>query len=229
MSEKILAALRQLDAGNPNHWTAEGAPRLDTVRLLAGDQSVSREAINAAAPGFSRENMAAAGSAQQATSSPQPGGSEVSTNPASSDAPAAGNAASQGVGDGTQGAPGAGDDADTEGEADSSEEAFAQQLANAKQRLADAQAAFEKARGAVAEAEAALDVLLEKEQERSVSTISEAVSGYMAQQARIRAERAARIEATRGVRLSDILPTRSRIDDALAQRPGRGNKRPTGI
>lgn len=51
---KILEALGKLDTANDNHWTADGLPRIETVRMLSGDQSITREQITAEAPDFSR-------------------------------------------------------------------------------------------------------------------------------------------------------------------------------
>lgn len=51
---KILEALGKLDPANENHWTADGLPRIETVRMLAGDQTITREQITAEAPDFSR-------------------------------------------------------------------------------------------------------------------------------------------------------------------------------
>lgn len=58
---KILDAVRQLDVNNDNHWTTDGLPRLDTVRLLAGDGAISREAVETAAPDFKRSSAATYG------------------------------------------------------------------------------------------------------------------------------------------------------------------------
>jgi hypothetical protein len=55
---KILDAVRKLDVGNDNHWTADGQARIDTVKMLAADQSIDRAAIEAAAPGFKRDTAA---------------------------------------------------------------------------------------------------------------------------------------------------------------------------
>lgn len=57
MNDKIQAALKQLDPNNPNHWTQEGLPRLETIRILLGDPSVAREQVTSAAPTFSRTNL----------------------------------------------------------------------------------------------------------------------------------------------------------------------------
>jgi hypothetical protein len=51
----IQAALKQLDPKDDNQWTADGLPRIDAVRTLVGDQTISREDVNAAALGFNRE------------------------------------------------------------------------------------------------------------------------------------------------------------------------------
>lgn len=57
MSEAILAALKQLDPTNDNQWTAEGLPRLDSVKFLSGEDSVTREQVTAASPNFNRSNL----------------------------------------------------------------------------------------------------------------------------------------------------------------------------
>lgn len=54
MSNQIIEALKKLDLANDNHWTADGLPRLDTVKMLASDQTLTRELVEVAAPGFSR-------------------------------------------------------------------------------------------------------------------------------------------------------------------------------
>lgn len=65
---KILEALNKLEVGNENHWTADGLPRIETVKFLAGGQSFTREEINAAKPGFSRATAgASAGTTAPAT------------------------------------------------------------------------------------------------------------------------------------------------------------------
>lgn len=54
--QKIIAALKQLDTGNDNHWTTDGLPRLETVKFNAGDQSLTRDQVSQAAPGYTRSN-----------------------------------------------------------------------------------------------------------------------------------------------------------------------------
>lgn len=57
---KIKEALKKLDTTNDNHWTVDGLPRIDTVKMLAADQSITREVLDAEVPGFNRD-MAKAG------------------------------------------------------------------------------------------------------------------------------------------------------------------------
>lgn len=54
----IIEALRKLDVDNDNHWTSDGLPRLDTVKMIASDPSISRMDIDAVAAGFNRSNAA---------------------------------------------------------------------------------------------------------------------------------------------------------------------------
>lgn len=53
-NEKILAALARLDHGNDDHWLDDGAPKTGIVQRLADDQTIRRQDIEAAAPGFRR-------------------------------------------------------------------------------------------------------------------------------------------------------------------------------
>lgn len=50
----LKAAVLKLDVNNDNHWIADGSPRLDTVKMLASDQTITREALEEAVPGFNR-------------------------------------------------------------------------------------------------------------------------------------------------------------------------------
>lgn len=53
----LLEVLQKLDKQNDNHWTADGQPRLETVRMLAGNQSITRAMIDAEVPGFNRSGV----------------------------------------------------------------------------------------------------------------------------------------------------------------------------
>lgn len=54
MTDKIRDVLASLDVSNDNHWTSEGLPKLETVRFLAGDQTLTREQVTKSDPTFSR-------------------------------------------------------------------------------------------------------------------------------------------------------------------------------
>ena len=43
---KLAETLQKLDAGNENHWTSDGSPRLETLKFLSGGESYSREDVN---------------------------------------------------------------------------------------------------------------------------------------------------------------------------------------
>lgn len=224
MTAKILAALAQLDVGNDNHWTADGSPRLDTVRLLATDSAISREAVTAAAPGFSRAQPALAQPAQ-ATAAPAAGGS---TTPATLEAPAAGNEASQGSGNVTQSTVDTAVAADTV--TGSGEPALDERIAGIERWLAGATQEQAELTRDMAQATAALDLLLEtKQKSGEPQSLALTVAAYMASQQRARDQRAARIDAMRGVKLADVLPTKAAIDEAFRRRTGRGTKRPTSL
>lgn len=52
MSEKIIAALKQLDVADNSHWTADGAPRLSALKI----EGLTREDLAKVAPHFTRTN-----------------------------------------------------------------------------------------------------------------------------------------------------------------------------
>jgi len=49
-------ALLQLSVENDNHWTKAGLPRLETIKFLTGDSSLTQESVAEALPGFNRES-----------------------------------------------------------------------------------------------------------------------------------------------------------------------------
>jgi hypothetical protein len=75
----IEDALKQLDPKNNDHWTADGLPRIDAVRSLTGDQTIGREAVEKASPGFNRE--AAGGENRPGTPPAAPAAPSGTTDP----------------------------------------------------------------------------------------------------------------------------------------------------
>lgn len=209
MSEKITNALSKLDSGNDNHWTSEGFPRLDTVRLLAGDGAITRDLINATVPGFNRANTKAV---QAPAQQPAPVGTLVVES-----APAAGTQAL---------AVACAAIRDKVNENLGSEVVVAEAPANqslldqALAKLGEAKAELDELRAVrdeVARRFAAKNLevdrlLVKADSLRPANGPSNAVQGYLAQQRRNLAERGRRIAATKGINLKDFLPTKAPID-----------------
>ncbi|ALH23818.1 hypothetical protein FDH70_gp12 [Pseudomonas phage PaMx25] len=95
MTNKIVEALLKLDVKNDNHWTADGLPRLDTVKMLASDQTLTRDSVAAAAPGFSRTTATGYTTPSAEQQAPQQQGQGGSTEQQQSAAPAAAQTAPQ--------------------------------------------------------------------------------------------------------------------------------------
>lgn len=214
MTAKILEALSKLDPKNDAHWTSDGLPRLETVKLFAGDSNLSREAVTAAAPGFSRANNAL---------------QTASTDPAAT-APAAPPV--QGVVTKSEG----GDDAaDTTGDGSSvlqtEPEGAGEQdpLSVAHDRLAEAEARKAQADQEYQAAVSAVDKILD---ERAAAgggeTLAQQVSSYHQRQLDILNQRAAHKKALAesGIKLADLLPSRAKLDAAFDRKTARGSQRP---
>lgn len=59
MTERIVEALKKLDANNPGHWTASGTPNMNIVNIFAGEgEKIAVKDVEAVAPGFSKQNAA---------------------------------------------------------------------------------------------------------------------------------------------------------------------------
>lgn len=55
MNLKLLAAIKALDHDNDDLWTAGGLPMLSAVEEAYGSAGLTREDIEAVAPGWTRE------------------------------------------------------------------------------------------------------------------------------------------------------------------------------
>ena len=71
---KVLKALGKMDPMNDNHWTSDGMPRIDTVKFLAGDPTLTREMVTAEAPDFTRQALLAMQATAGATPPSRPHG-----------------------------------------------------------------------------------------------------------------------------------------------------------
>jgi len=56
MANSILQALEMLDPKDDAHWTKDGAPALDALKAILGDDTLKRKTVTEAAPGFSRSH-----------------------------------------------------------------------------------------------------------------------------------------------------------------------------
>lgn len=78
MDEKIKEALGKLDPKNDNHWTADGAPRIETLRMLTGTPSLTRDDVLKTDQAFNRE--AAQKAVDDRNAAPLPGQPAVGEN-----------------------------------------------------------------------------------------------------------------------------------------------------
>lgn len=212
---ELRAALAKLDIANENHWTADGLPRLETVRLLVGNSSLSREAVTQAAPGFSRANPDLSGAVAPAAPAPAEGEPETAPDADGQelDPDNSLEAGSNGESEG-----------DTRGPDDETEPGAAEAAYEAARKALDAaERTKEQALKAVKDAQEAVDRLVEA---RTASTPRHAgqltVQAYLASQTAQRLARAARASAQ---------PTdpRSQMDRAFARRTARGTTRPKAL
>lgn len=172
MSDAILLALGKLDPHNDNHWTGDGLPRVETVQLLAADQSITRGSITAAAPNFTRETALAA------------------------ELPAPGNQAQEppvnGSGNGT---PVIKDDENGTSNEDDTEVTLVGRLERERKTLAEMKAVLAEANRELAEQQQLVNELEEEyEAGKPRETSQMAIQGYLESQNRQRAKRAERVQ-----------------------------------
>lgn len=211
---KILEALGKLDGNNDNHWTADGLPRIDTVKMLAADQSLTRESITAVSVGFNRAAALEGQAPQASAQAPQVTESKGSTEPAATVAPATVQQATT--------------DETTESQEEvavvGAEIDYDAAIGHAQDELQVAQAALAEAQALFdAKQEALDDVLNAQNDAGAAETNADAIQGYLASQRRLLQERADRGRALQEAgftpkTLRDLLPTRSAIDQALARK-----------
>lgn len=223
---QIKAALAKLEVTNDNHWTSDGLPRLETVRLLAGDQTIAREALTIAAPGFTRASAYAAQSAPAATPDPEP-----NVAPATAAAAATGDQATDDANVGTPSNVLA-----NEGKAAVPLHTFTQH-----EELDDAQVKLNELRKAKVEADkafhaqsAVVDALIVKLESSNEARNNSpmAIQEYLASrrnELNKRGEQLAKaraFEKENGFKLADLVPKRSAIDTAMSRKNSRGAARP---
>jgi len=193
MTAKIIEALQKLDTANDNHWTADGLPRIDTVKMLASDQTLTRDTITAAAPNFSRTNADLTG----ATTTP----TTPETTPASENSAGTSQEGVKPLVEGLQAAKEAVQDAFANPEVQEGIKTLAEALtdwdalhAAAKEKQEAAQQVFNEAKQALAEANHELDIVVNAMPEGKKETPTDAIQGYLASQQRQAEEKAQTIK-----------------------------------
>lgn len=205
MTEKIVAALAKLDVTNDQHWTTDGQPKIEALRLLAGDFGLKREDVTKAAPNFSRSHP---------TTVPVDQG-VVTATPIVPTSQENGNAPAdilQGSGDSAQ-----------EPEQEFEGQDIEAQLSRARARLDAATTAKHQANAVHREAEKEVDRLIEAGAKSAQSdTFSTAITRHFAAQEVIRERRVRQLEqmsdlAKAGISVNDLMPKlRSPLDQHVA-------------
>lgn len=208
----IKEALGQLDTLNDEQWTGDGAPRVDAVEALLGED-VTRAQIIEVAPEFSRENPVLPDDEEASNDEEQPGEDEVADTAA--------------IEEYLEGEP-------------LSEQEFAQFLktvpansldvleAALVEQMSEAEAAISRADEIKNRVKRSL-AFTRSRIKREIPDVSnqDAIRSFIASQA---AARGAKHEATRellkGVDLKTLDP-RAAIDRAMARKTARGGKRPS--
>lgn len=200
---KITEALSKLDPNNDNHWTSDGLPRIDTVKMLAGNPALTREMITAEVPNFSRQTAVVAATQSAAGATNTPAAETPVVPPATETAPQ----------EQTQVAT-----------AENVVKDYDQLITQAQDELQAAITAREEAQIVVSEKQNALDDLInERHAAGAAEHPMDAISGYLQSQQGVLQERARRhaVLVESGVTLQDIqglIPQRAPLDVALSSK-----------
>jgi len=206
---KILDALKRLDHKNDNHWTEDGLPRVDTVKLLAGDSSITRELVTKEAPSFTRFSAA-----EEANAAGAQAPIVAASTTASTDTPIVAPAEQQ---------PGAGTDQDEGGSE------LEQKLAAARAELAEMEAQLAAGMVIIDAKRKEVDKLIDEHSKVHGQTpLQDALAGYFAQQKANLAERGQRMQSLKatGIDFKALLTFKAPIDQAMARKTARGGQRP---
>lgn len=197
---KVAEALRKLDVTNDNHWTADGLPRIDTVRMIAGNQALTREMITAEMPEFSRQTASLGASVA------------VPVAPVVLDVPV--ESVEKPTEPVAEVAPPVKEDVRD----------FEAEILAAQQELHEALVARNEAQRLVEEKQNAMDEVISAQNAYAIQTpVEVAVQGYLASQKELLTERGRRSQVLRekGVTLADIqdlIPQKAPIDIALSRK-----------
>ena len=228
MSKNITDALSKLDPQNDNHWTQDGLPRLDTIKILAGNPSLTREQVTAAAPDFNRGSAQAAAGAQQ-------GGAGTTPAAPTEPGPQGGAQAAPSANETPHPAPPAQRESDlpnlnppplAEQAGDASD--LTARIAEAKLQLSDAQDRLHLAKQELSDAQNKVAHLEAQIKETAVGAANP-ITEYLKSQQRVLEERGAKRQLIResGLNLKQLAKElKSPLDSAMERRNGRGGGRP---
>ena len=213
--ELIKGALAKLDTANNDHWTSDGAPRLEAVNKHL-PAPVTRKDLNELAPSFTRDNP-----------------SFEAPEPVVAAAPKATGAAL------LSGASGAGDDedADNVGAGDDGElpQADERPALTARQQeinkeVEDLEREVDILRGKISKLRDEDDAIIGRLAKiGGAETNADAIRGYLDSQRDLRARRAAALAALRSSQSDPSLVAAmgpSKLDRVMASSRGHGNQRP---
>lgn len=238
-AKTILGALASLDVSNDNHWTADGAPRLDTVKMLAGNPAITRDMVTIQAPGFTRssaptytfpkeaESTASAAPAQAADS-----GAAATSTAAESDPPAAAEAIAGSPESGASTFSGAQPTEQPEvasgGTGSNALEALEAELAEAESDTQEIRQGLDYLKKKLKEATDREDTIRAKRDAALPKNGNAlAIQDYFASQDKLRFERAQRAQALQQAGVGELLKNlKSPIDAAMARKNTRGAGRP---
>jgi len=233
-NEKILAALQKLDVNNDNHWTQDGLPRVETVRMLASDQALTREQVTAAAPEFTRLHaynaLQATQQAPAATAAPI-----QETQPAAQDTPPP----AQPVADPVPPAALAATVIDAI-VAESQDQDLRFEDLSKQEQLEVIEGQLSEINGYINSAQKEKirlqtkrdDLIIAIDKDTPKHSNQHDIQAYLESQKKIlnrRAEQISNVKKTEselGVRLADLVPKRAPIDSAMGRRSGHGRNRP---
>lgn len=227
MSKNITDALSKLDPANDNHWTQDGLPRLDTIKILSGDPSLTRELVTGAYPDFNRETARAAAGTAQAGAGTTPAAPTEGTPPA----PASAATATE-----TQPpAPPAPPESDLPvlnppavAEASNEQADLLVRIEEAKVNLSDRQDALQLAKQELVDAQNEV-ARLEAQLKESSPTNSSTIMDYLARQRQNLEDRGARKQLIKesGLDLKQLAKDlKSPLDAAMERKNTRGAQRP---
>ena len=246
-STVIIAALKQLDTKNDDHWTSDKKPAMAAIELLAKDKSITRGDVDSVAEGFNRDTASAF---FIDVGKPWETPAAADTPPADSDVTVAQEAAplsrqegaseADEAAEGGEGGPNASDVTAEQSEMGSNAicenelETLEEDLRTGEEHLAQLSVVQDRITNEKLKIEQAMDTIrarIDKLTPNNEPTL--VIQDYLESQKRIGQQRGANRAAlaSSGINLKVLQQamTKSPIDQAFARKNGRGAQRPTRV